>query len=790
MGRKTVVGLAVVFLLFIVTALVFYFPIFLGKIPLNGNLLVAFFNPWRQLTPFKLIGVDEIREFYPLLDFTYDLMRTGSVPLWNPYNFSGYPHFANWASAIFYPLSMTFLLLSKIQILIFLKLSAIILSGFFTYLYLRSLTLGKLSAFFGGTAFALSAPMLIWGAEIWQAVHSMLWLPLALFSIEKLINTKKLFYVVLLAFSIAASITAGYIQPTIYLFIFILSYLIFRAKAITKKTLALFAGGLILGLGLSAIQIIPGAEAFLLSPRKEISLSDVNLDFLLSPIQLLTIFIPDIFGHIATQNWFLQRPGQYYENMTYVGIVPLVLSLLALFNAKLRSYVIFFLIAAIATLSSIFDLPTSRLIYQLHVPFLSTAIPIRIILVTAFSLSVLSALGMEVLLKGGIRIKKAFFLLLPLLALYLAIAVWLMWSFMQKSSLLSFPPNWYIISLRNLILPLIIFLVTTVVILGAIKFPRYKKPAFVALTVILLFHSLIFFQKYAAFTEIKFIYPQHPLLAYLQAHQGLYRYWSYYGRASLTNNFATVYEIYSPEGYDPVNIKNYNELISSVNTGDLRGIASRSDAVIPTSEIYPLEDTNQKRLRLLDLLGVKFIGYYNQEQKEDKNNDRFSLLWQDNGFMIFENKKAFARAFLVSEVISTTSDQEAISLIYDPQTDLSKKIILQEKTERLIPDYSSQGAVKITEYQPSRVAIRTSTDAPQFLVLSDAYYPGWQATINGVPTKIYRADYALRAVLAPAGESEVVFTYRPKSFTYGSLVSGISLLFVVAIIFIRRKEKR
>ena len=60
--------------------------------------------------------------------------------------------------------------------------------------------------------------------------------------------------------------------------------------------------------------------------------------------------------------------------------------------------------------------------------------------------------------------------------------------------------------------------------------------------------------------------------------------------------------------------------------------------------------------------------------------------------------------------------------------------------------------------------LAVETPTPQLLFLSDAYYPDWQATIDGREAKILRADYAFRAVVVPAGNHEVTFDYLLKYF--------------------------
>ena len=74
---------------------------------------------------------------------------------------------------------------------------------------------------------------------------------------------------------------------------------------------------------------------------------------------------------------------------------------------------------------------------------------------------------------------------------------------------------------------------------------------------------------------------------------------------------------------------------------------------------------------------------------------------------------------------------------------------------------SSNRSVEFRESTAERVVIDVETDFDGYLFLSDAYYPGWHATIDGAPTTIYRADIMFRAVFVPAGAHEIVYTYDP-----------------------------
>ena len=104
-------------------------------------------------------------------------------------------------------------------------------------------------------------------------------------------------------------------------------------------------------------------------------------------------------------------------------------------------------------------------------------------------------------------------------------------------------------------------------------------------------------------------------------------------------------------------------------------------------------------------------------------------------------------------------------------------------------DTTAPGTAAIVSRTTQSVEIAVDASVPCMLVLADAYYPGWQATIDGDPATIYPAYYALRAVAVPAGTHSVRFEYTPKSFWIGYGISVIGLLVgaVLAIVVLRRR---
>jgi uncharacterized membrane protein YfhO len=61
------------------------------------------------------------------------------------------------------------------------------------------------------------------------------------------------------------------------------------------------------------------------------------------------------------------------------------------------------------------------------------------------------------------------------------------------------------------------------------------------------------------------------------------------------------------------------------------------------------------------------------------------------------------------------------------------------------------------------------------LVMSDTFYPGWRAYVDGQPTSVVRANYALRGICLPAGNHEVVFRFEPVLLRVGIVLSVIGL---------------
>jgi uncharacterized membrane protein YfhO len=98
-------------------------------------------------------------------------------------------------------------------------------------------------------------------------------------------------------------------------------------------------------------------------------------------------------------------------------------------------------------------------------------------------------------------------------------------------------------------------------------------------------------------------------------------------------------------------------------------------------------------------------------------------------------------------------------------------------------ELQSPSTASIRSYTDERIEIAVSAGADGYLLLADAYYPGWRATVDGQPTSIYRADAMFRAVSIPAGEHTVVFEYRPAWYPRWSSGAGMAETILTAYLW-------
>ncbi len=178
----------------------------------------------------------------------------------------------------------------------------------------------------------------------------------------------------------------------------------------------------------------------------------------------------------------------------------------------------------------------------------------------------------------------------------------------------------------------------------------------------------------------------------------------------------------------------------------------------------------KEKLPYYSMLGVRYIIL--PVELDLSGGDPLDLpLVYNKEVRIYENRDALPRAFVSYSFSVEPSIEEAqknfrgdrILLDRDPGT------IKPLKTAKPV----SEAVIK--EYGPNRVVLEAVSQGPGILVLSDVYYPGWEAYVDGVKKEIYRVNGIVRGVPIDKGRHKVVFVYRPAGFRNGLLLSGLAL---------------
>lgn len=807
---------------------------FQHKILFPSNLLISAFVPWKYEPvpeyqngpPNKPIAFDDIRQFFPNRKLLQEELSKGVVPLWNPYIYSGAPFMAAFDTAVWYPLSWIAALLPTVEGWNFLVLIQPVLSVLFMYLFLSSLSVKKTVALFGSFAYAFSGWMIVYWQEILVLEHSFLWLPLALFSSNRIWKKPKdTVGTILLIGSLACSVFGGFLQMTIYVYAVVIlwnvfCYLKYRNQAKSFSSLIWVVLTMALSICIAAIQLLPSIEAFLQSPRGTETGSFIFRDFLLPPQHLITFLAPDYWGSPATYNYFFTK-GFYFEKMIYIGILPLVFALYALFFEKGKT-ITFWKILALVTLSLGFALPTSVLPQYLHIPVLSNSYPTRIFAISTFSFIVLAAFGFQSFLDKPKR--KQLIIVLSVLTVlliagwsvvgstwctvnsYPAGALWCRGKISMLWDLISTIPGirreahlYSTVSFRNLILPTV-FLFSGWGIVVVSKF--FLRLVYMCVFLITFASCFYFGQKYVSFSERRFVYPDLKVTNEISAVSGYDRVWGY-GNAGIDKNLSQYYRWFSTDGYGNLSSKRYAEFITTIAyKGKLGGVIRRSDTdLYGASERDDFGYSNPYRLRIMALLGVKYVleakvGDLKDFQPTAKRfpEDMFTLIWENDIWRVWEYTKALPRVFFATNHVVATSDQQIMDMIYDPATDLSATVILENEpvadpTSSDLKD-SGKSEVGITSYGVNAVTITADAKQDGFVVLTDTYYPGWQTFVDGKKTTMYRADYTLRAVPVEKGKHRIEFVYAPFSVYSGYVMTGLGLVLVGFLLYRTKRFKK
>jgi hypothetical protein len=779
----------------IIVCFIFFYQTFLfGKIPFPGDLLLAEYNPWRHSSyagynpgslPNKGQYFDSIREFYPWLTLTISQIKKGILPLWNPYNFSGTPHLANYQSAVFNPLNIVYFIFDQKTGWTILIILQPLLTSIFTYLYSRKIGISVLGSL--ASAFTLSyATYLSEWLEFGVVGATLMWIPLILFSIELLRTNFSMKNTFIFVGATLLSLFSGYpldfFSYYIFVFIYCLVFLISnniqnnKSKNNLIKEIIKYTGLFLVPIGLGSIQLWPTLSLLLSSARIDIPYDFLINHMLVQPGQLVMILVPDFFGNPASKNYWLDT--SYVSLTLSVGIVPIILVLNLITNLRQKTnfsaYIKFFLIIISIIFAVIIRSPITEFLYHFHIPLISSSSPTRLLSIYTIAISILAGIGVDYFQKHKFFLKIIFIFLV-----FLTLS-WL--------SVLEIDKIHRGISIRNLILPSGITLLTlTTLFIGNFRI-KYKNIAVICLISLIVLERFFGFQKFNPFSAPAYVFPQNDLLTYMQNNFGIDRFYGY-GTAKIEANLATQYRLFSADGFDAMNLIRYNSFIRSSLNGKIETHFNQDNRSV--AEIAPgyggidLAE-NVYRLRIMDMLGVKYILDRTENPKNNQTfpASKYKQIWNNpDGWIIYQNLNATPRFFLSDSVKYFQNDSDFENKFFDPGFDPTRDILLdaKDKSEIKIAKATIR-KTKLVSYEPNLIKIQTVSDAPQMLFLSDNYDDGWRAQVDSQPTKIYRTNFTFRSVYLTQGTHLIQFKYQPDSFRTGLYITLTTLSFYLLYI--------
>lgn len=245
-----------------------------------------------------------------------------------------------------------------------------------------------------------------------------------------------------------------------------------------------------------------------------------------------------------------------------------------------------------------------------------------------------------------------------------------------------------------------------------------------------------------------------------------------------TNTFNennTAYWHKSVGGYHAAKLRRYQELIDHHISNEMQ--ATYKAVATANGEMEQVDPTT---FSVLNMLNTKYFIFPAGQQGQTA-----PIL----------NLYAYGNAWFVNKIQYVANANEEIAALGD--TDLQQTALVDARFKDQLKGMTtgfkdSLSTIQLTTYEPNRLVYEISTPNEGVVIFSEVYYPGWQATIDGQPAEIARANYILRAMNVPAGKHTIEMRFDPSSLhiTEGIAYGALALLIigVIALLLIYRKR--
>ncbi len=835
----------------ILLPLLWFWPVvFGGKTLLPADNLYTF-QPWKAFAsqmgvsvPHNELLSDLILENYPWKVYLRESFRSGHIPLWNPYLFSGMPFLAEGQHSGLYPLSLVYYVLPlplAYGVFTWLQLA---LAGLSMYFLARVLGLSRWAGLFAGVAYAFSGffivsvvfPMIIAAATWLPTLLGLIWVVFRKQQEKGRRPFSSIPYVVAFALILALTTLAGHVEILYDTLIVLLLFGVWVTGVTARRLRALrpalyhdvwFIVGGLLGLAMGGVQFLPLYELVRHNFREGSATLSQILGWAWPLRHVLTFFLPDVFGNpshhrifdpwsghfvpvthnalgerITTPFWGIKN---YVEGGNYLGILTWVLVLIALLWAVTSARrgprpnvreegrgdlaVFWFSLAlAVLSLSFAFGLPTYALLYYLLPGYRQLHSPFRWVWPFTLSMVIMAAYGLDVLraewearrglrwfplIWGGVGLAWLGVSALVLIgwlvpAPFIALGERVLeWSDLARHAFPDGRMFWAYEWGNGLKLALALggtFLVLSLVRRGG-KRARSLIPS---LAVLVVFADLwLIGGHFNPAVDPKLLYFTPPAVSFLERRLDAHDPWRFTtfevaGQTTKTMNANSGWwhHLQDVRGYDSIIPKTYVDYMRRIEPqGQL--LYNR------VSPFYDLASLTDARTHLL---GIRYVM---SEVPLDVPGYRRVY---DGEVYIYENERALPRAFL----LRCAQEQDPS---YGPLT-YPQDLLLERPSSGEVRVFAGcrREPVDVVSYGINQVVLHARSASGGWLVLTDAYFPGWKVYLRPWSTPegeeeevpLWRADENFRAVYLPSGEYRIRFKYSPMSFKLGLYLSFLA----------------
>ncbi len=712
---------------------------------------------------------DFTQEYFPLALVAAASLRDGEWPLWNPLTGAGQPLLADPQTALLYP--PTWLVLGHLraadgpsleafQTLIPLHFA---LAALGAYALGRYLFRSRAAAMVTALSFAYCGFLLSYPTQQFPILRTAAWLPWQVLAVALTLDRRSLRWSVAAGVTIALGILAGHPQTSLFhlsaLALFAacwcLASLWRRNPAFeTLAGLGRFALALGIGFLLAAPQILPTLEFTRLSTRAEVSFAFLANGF--SPREVL-------MGALAPR--ILSGPPTYVGGLpAYVGVLPLLLAVcgvllgrgrVALFSLAVTA---FGLLLSLGAHSMLFGL-----LYLVAPGFSLFRGQERGIEMYAFGLALLAGAGSAALTRTIAPLdRRRLRLVLSLGVVVVVVAgatvLALSWLSLAQSDAEAQErlkgamdaSSWLVLMLIAALLTIWLGLVHRV---GRALWPA----AAVALIVVDLFS----------------IAPDANLDDRRSA--------DVYRRSNIVNQLSVLVTPFRIVDQDVLN----------GHHGLAYGLAAIEPGFILKVKRYESVRESAAPQRLFDLFDGRYL------VTRDTHDELETLIKEPYGEAtnaVYYLPDGPGRAWLVREAMVAANAEESLAMTLAEGFKPADTVVLEGEPPSDTLGTRNGGTVQHAVVRWSSVDLRASTDQGAYLVVSQAFYPGWEATLSGQPVPLFVANHALVALWVPPGEHTVALRFRPRSLTQGLYLAALGALVGAALCLLpfvtRRRGQR